>query len=150
MQYLDSIDRKLIGLLRINARTPISHLSKEIRVSRATIQNRINKLEKNGVITGYTTLLVSGSNDDLALVRALMNIELDGNVYHRIKSCLLEEPAVTAIHSTNGRWDIIVELQTNSLETFDEVLSRIGGLNGIATSETRILLTSTRVSSQQA
>ena len=149
MKYLDSIDRQLIGLLRKNARTPISHLSKELHVSRATVQNRITKLEKNAVITGYTTLLASGSNDDLALVRALMNIKLDGNVFQHIKSQLQREAAVTAIHSTNGRWDIIVELQTQSLENFDEVLSRIRSLNGIAASETSILLTSTRMGSEQ-
>jgi DNA-binding Lrp family transcriptional regulator len=57
MYSLDNIDRQLIGLLRSNAREPVARLATTIGVSRATVQNRIDKLEKKGVITGYTTLI---------------------------------------------------------------------------------------------
>ncbi|NQY65682.1 MAG: AsnC family transcriptional regulator [Alteromonadaceae bacterium] len=56
MKELDNIDRQLISLLRSDARLSVSMLAKKIQVSRATIQNRMNRLEKNGTITGYTAL----------------------------------------------------------------------------------------------
>ena len=54
---MDSIDRELISLLRDNARTPIMTIAKKLKVARATVQNRISKLEEQGVILGYTVRL---------------------------------------------------------------------------------------------
>ena len=147
MYSLDEIDRKLIGLVRKNAREPVSSLAKLIGISRATAQNRLSRLENRGVITGYAALISSSADDSLSLVRALMSIELDGDVSRRVTSDLLCEPGVCAIHSTNGRWDFVLELQTRSLEEFDRILGRIRGLKGISSSETSILLSSTRTGS---
>ncbi|MEW6981296.1 Lrp/AsnC family transcriptional regulator [Colwelliaceae bacterium 6471] len=149
MYNIDHIDKQLISLLRQDARLPISAIAKKIQVSRATVQNRIEKLEKKNIITGYTALISSGVNEDMSLVRALMNIEITGNFTKNVKVALLAEPSVCAIHSTNGRWDLIVELQTSSLEEFDQVLGRIRAISDISASETSILLSSQRISSQQ-
>jgi len=146
---MDEIDRQLIGRLRKNAREPVSSLAKQMGVSRATAQNRLSRLENSGVITGYTALISSSADDELSLVRALMNIELDGDVSRSVTRELLRERDVCAIHSTNGRWDMVLELQTRSLEEFDQILGRIRGLKGITSSETSILLSSTRTGSQR-
>ncbi|WDD99693.1 MULTISPECIES: Lrp/AsnC family transcriptional regulator [Thalassomonas] len=149
MSDLDNIDRQLISLLRADARTSVSQLAKTIDVSRATVQNRINRLEKRGVITGYTALVSPGTNEQVSLIRALMNIELKGTSTKNIKQALMAEPSVCAIHTTNGRWDMIAELQTRSLEEFDQVLGRIRNINEVSASETSILLSSHRISSQE-
>jgi len=54
---MDDIDQQLIGLLRDNARASLVSLAKALRVSRATVQNRISRLEANGTIVGYTVRL---------------------------------------------------------------------------------------------
>jgi DNA-binding Lrp family transcriptional regulator len=61
----------------------------------------------------------------------------------------MSESSVCAIHNTNGRWDMLVELQTNSLAEFDKILSRIRSVNEVAASETNMLLSSHRISAQQ-
>lgn len=149
MYNIDYIDRQLIGLLRANARTSISELAKQLGVSRATVQNRLNRLEKEKIITGYTALVSPTTDKKVSLVRALMSVELNGCSTKLIKSKLLTEPAVSAIHTTNGRWDMIIELQCESLEAFDKVLSQIRDIAEIATSETSILLSSHRVKSSK-
>jgi len=149
MHKIDHIDRQLIGLLRNNARLSISQLAKDIDVSRATIQNRIQKLERAGTITGYTALISAATNEQVALIRAHMNIEIVGTSTKHVKSALLAEPCVCAIHTTNGRWDMIIELQTPSLEEFDKVLGRIREIPEIASSESSILLTSHRISTPE-
>ena len=149
MNNLDNIDRQLISLLRANARLSISALADKIRVSRATVQNRINKLEKSGVITGYTALISPASNEKMALIRAHMSVELTGTSTKKVKALLMAEPSVCAIHTTNGRWDLIIELQTQSLESFDKVLSRIREIPEVSSSETSILLSSHRISSPE-
>ena len=57
---MDNTDRQLLTLLRKNARMPVVNLAKELKVSRATVQNRINKLERKGIILGYTQAQARG------------------------------------------------------------------------------------------
>ncbi len=149
MKDLDNIDRQLIGLLRTDARASISWLSKQLNVSRATIQNRITKLEQAGVITGYTALVSESASETVAMVRALMNVELKNTSIKSLKQQLIAEPAVCAVHTTNGRWDLILELQAKSLESFDKVLTRLRDIPEISSSETSILLSSYRTKSTQ-
>ena len=50
---MDDLDRKLIGLLRENARTPAASLAKTLKVARGTVQNRLAKLERDGARGGF-------------------------------------------------------------------------------------------------
>ena len=65
---------------------------------------------------------------------------IEGRGTDRIVRQLTGLTAVRAIHSTNGRWDLILELGTDTLEALDEVLAQIRRLDGVATSETNLLL----------
>ena len=144
MVDLDNIDRQIIGYLRTDARVSVSQVAKQLKVSRATVQNRIDKMEKSGVITGYTALISAAGDENLAMVRALMNIELTSANTTKVKNALMTEPAVCAVHTTNGRWDMVIELQASSLESFDKALGRIRAIPEISSSETNILLSSSR------
>lgn len=135
---MDEIDRQLIALLRDNARTPIAALAKKLRVARGTVQNRLAKLEADGTIVGYTVRL-RPQVDDYG-IRALMTVAVEGNRTEQVLRQLRGDPAVTALHSTNGRWDFVVELRAESLEAFDRVLGRIRLFEGISNTETSILL----------
>jgi DNA-binding Lrp family transcriptional regulator len=138
MINLDDVDRQLIGLLRDNARTPVVALAKTLRVARATVQNRLTRLENEGVIVGYTVRLKRAAEKHR--IRALMSVAVQGNCAADIIKALRGHPNVTTIHSTNGRWDLIAELQADSLEEFDRVLGAIRLIDGIANTETSILL----------
>ena len=138
MITLDDVDRQLIALLRGNARLSVVALAKQLRVARATVQNRLTRLEKNGVIVGYTVRLKPAA--DRHRIRALMSIAVEGNLAAEVVKVLRGHPNVTAIHSTNGRWDLIAELNADSLENFDRVLAAIRLIDGIANTETSILL----------
>jgi DNA-binding Lrp family transcriptional regulator len=54
-------------------------------------------------------------------------------------------PEVHALHTTNGRWDIVVELGVDSLEAFDQALQRIRLIKGISNSETSLLLSTHKI-----
>lgn len=138
MINLDDVDRQLIALLRDDARMPIVALAKELRVARATVQNRLNRLESEGVIVGYTVRIKRAAEKHR--IRALMSIAVQGNLAADIIKTLRGHPNVTTIHSTNGRWDLIAELQADTLEAFDRVLAAIRLIDGIANTETSILL----------
>lgn len=138
MINLDDVDRQLIGLLRDDARTPVVALAKTLRVARATVQNRLTRLENEGVIVGYTVRLKRAAEKHR--IRALMSVAVQGNSAADIIKALRGHPNVATIHSTNGRWDLIAELQADSLEEFDRVLGAIRLIDGIANTETSILL----------
>jgi DNA-binding Lrp family transcriptional regulator len=135
---MDDIDRQLIALLRDNARTSVAALAKMLRVARGTVQNRLARLEAAGTIVGYTVRLKAQIEEHR--IRALMTVTVEGNKTEAVLRSLRGEPAVGALFSTNGRWDFVVELRADSLEEFDRVLGRIRLLEGIANTETSLLL----------
>ena len=138
MNHLDDTDRELIALLRADARTPVAVLAQKLRVARGTVQNRLRKLEDSGVITGYTVRLRPDTEPQR--IRAWMSIAVEGNAAPEVIRSLRGEPAVGTLHTTNGRWDIVAEVRTESLEAFDAALTRIRLTPGIANTETSILL----------
>ncbi|TKC88089.1 Lrp/AsnC family transcriptional regulator [Trinickia terrae] len=138
MISLDDVDRQLIALLRDNARMSVVELARRLKVARATVQNRLTRLETGGVIVGYTVRLKPAA--EAHRIRALMSIAVQGNRGPEVVKVLRGHPNVTTIHSTNGRWDLIAELQSDSLESFDRVLGAIRLIDGIANTETSILL----------
>ncbi|SMP35100.1 Lrp/AsnC family transcriptional regulator [Shimia sagamensis] len=140
---MDDIDRKLISALRHDARASLSDLAIDLGVSRTTVRGRIERLRQRGDIVGFTVVLQDDAKSDP--VRGLMMLGIEGRGTDRIVRQLTGLTAVRAIHSTNGRWDLILELGTDTLDYLDDVLTQIRRLDGIATSETNLLL-STRKS----
>jgi DNA-binding Lrp family transcriptional regulator len=135
---MDDLDRRLISLLRENARTPVAVLAKKLTVARGTIQNRIARLERNGTIAGYTLRLRPQLGE--RRIAAMMTISVAGNAADAVLRTLRGDPAVEALHTTNGRWDIIAELRADTLEEFDQVIRRIRLVPEITHSETNLLL----------
>lgn len=135
---MDDIDRRLIALLRHDARATIATLAKKLGVARGTVQNRMARLEAEGTILGYTVRLKPQVEEHS--IRALMTIAVEGNRNEAVLETLYGDPAVGALHTTNGRWDIVAELRTDSLASFDQVLRRIGQVDGVSRTETSLLL----------
>ncbi|MDM0067030.1 MULTISPECIES: Lrp/AsnC family transcriptional regulator [unclassified Variovorax] len=135
---MDDTDRQLISLLRAEARTPVVALAKKLRVARATVQNRIAKLESDGTIVGYTVRLKPEVESHH--IRAMMSIEIEGHHGEAVRRALRGNPNVSTLHTTNGRWDLIAELRADTLEAFDSVLTAIRSTQGISNTETSILL----------
>lgn len=135
---MDDLDRLLIALLRDEGRATVASLAKRLRVARGTVQNRIARLEADGVIVGYTVRLKPATED--RQIRGLMTIAVEGPRADPVLRALRGDPAVTALHTTNGRWDLVAEVRADSLQDLDVVLGRIRKLDGIASTETSLLL----------
>ena len=139
---MDALDNRLVTLLRHDARRSVSDLAAELGVSRATVRARIARLEAAGEILGYTVILRA---DAVELpVRGIMLIGIEGQAAQRVVRALGGMPEVSAVHKTNGRWDLIVELGATSLADLDAVLGRIRLIPGVAASETSLLLATPR------
>jgi DNA-binding Lrp family transcriptional regulator len=139
---LDDTDRALIALLRRDARTNVATLAAKLGVSRGTVTNRLRKLEDGHVIVGYSVRLRPDAEPDR--IRAWMGVLVDGNQTGAVKASLMGEPGVAALHDTNGRWDLLAELQAGSNAELSAVLERVRLIKGIANTETSILLATYR------
>ncbi|PSJ64757.1 Lrp/AsnC family transcriptional regulator [Kumtagia ephedrae] len=139
---MNTLDEKLITLLRHEARRSISDLAIDLGVSRATVRARMERLEKSGEILGYTVILRADAVDQR--VRGIMMIEIEGHAADRVIRALGGLSEVSTVHTTNGRWDLVVELGTATLTEFDAVLRRIRLIPGITGSETSLLLATPR------
>lgn len=135
---MDDTDRRLIGLLRNDARCSVASLAKLLGVARGTVQNRMSRLQAEGTIVGYTVRLKPDVEEQR--IRAFMTVAVEGNQLDAVIRSLRGDPAVGALYSTNGRWDIVAELRADSLESFDRVLARIRLIDGISQTETSLLL----------
>jgi DNA-binding Lrp family transcriptional regulator len=136
---MDDTDRRLVSLLRENSRLPVATLASLLGISRGTVQNRLDRLTENGTIAGFTIKLRPDAEP--MPVRAIMMIEIEGERSDPILRILRGLPEVVGAHSTNGRWDLVIELRTDTLEHFDKALRQIRRIKGIASSETSLLLT---------
>ncbi|MFC4271228.1 AsnC family transcriptional regulator [Sneathiella chungangensis] len=141
---MDKTDQKLIAALRQNARASVSELAMSLGLSRATVRTRMDKLIEEEEIIGFTVVL----KEDLAEfpVRGITLIEIEGKGNERIISRLRGFPEIQAIHSTNGRWDLIVEFGAETLADLDKVLRQLRLIDGINASETNLYLATHRTS----
>jgi DNA-binding Lrp family transcriptional regulator len=133
----DELDRELIALLRADSRKPAATLAKALKVSRGTVQNRIERLVRDGVIQGFT---IKTRSDESNRVRAVMTIAIEGERSSAVVRTLRGFPEVAAVHTTNGRWDLVAEIDVDTLTAFSGALDRIRQIEGIASTETSILL----------
>ena len=134
---MDQTDHRLLSLLRHDARASVADLATALGVSRGTVTNRMARLQRDGVITGYTVRLRPDSTPDE--IHAWTSLAVEGH-QQRVIQALLGEPGDAALHDTNGRWDLLAELRVANLAELSAALERIRGIPGVSASETSVHL----------
>jgi len=136
MYIFDDLDRTLISILREDGRAPIAKLASIIGVSHATVQARLDRLLANGAILGFTVRAREHHDD----IRAIMLIEVAGKSTTSVIHALRTIPELYTLHTTNGAWDLIAEIRTDTLQNFDRVLREVRMTDGVLNSETSLML----------
>ena len=139
---MDEIDHALIGLLRQDARMSVADLAHKLKVSRGTVTNRIRKMEEQQIIVGYTVHLRPEAEPER--IRAWMGVLVEGNQTRLVIASMLGEPGVVKLHDTNGRWDLLADIEATSMSELSQVLERIRLIKGIRSTETSIHLATYR------
>lgn len=135
-------DRELLALLGENARTPVATLAKKLSLSRTTVQARLERLERDGVIAGYGVRLSDSYSS--GLVRAHILITLAPKSLAQVTVSLAKLRAVTALHSVSGPFDLIAIIAAPSIAELDRVIDEIGTIEGVERTLSSIIL-STRM-----
>lgn len=134
---LDDLDRRLIVLLKEDARAPVTKLASILQVSRATVQARLERLLSDGAILGFS---IRTAAEQRGSVRAIMMITAQGLSTTSIIKRLRGFTEIESLHTTNGMWDIVAEIRTADLPSLDAVLRKIRDIGNVLNSQTSILL----------
>lgn len=137
---MDDLDRRLIRFLEVDARTPIKSLAAMLGVSRATVQNRLARLQASGAVQGFTVRL--GQPADAGSVRAVMNLATDHARPERLLTLIRRMPGVDRVHTTNGEWDLIIEICCPDLRVLDSMIDQMRTTAGVIRTQTLLLLNS--------
>ncbi len=137
MEFSDK-DEHLISLLRENARLSVSEIARRLSVSRTAAQMRLEKLERNGVITGYSVRL--SANILKGQVRALVMIKSPPANRTKIENALSEIPQLTTLYSISGAFDLSAVISAASVADLDAVIDEIGRLDGVDDTMSSVIL----------
>ncbi|KEP69516.1 AsnC family transcriptional regulator [Thioclava dalianensis] len=136
---MDELDQKIVGLLAGDARMSLAMLARRLHIARSTVQARLERLETQGVIAGYTIKL--GDAAEAGRLRATAMLEIDLRVQPAILQKLRSLPEVERIITCSGRIDLMLQLATRSTQQLDAVLDLIGEIPGVQNTESLIHLT---------
>jgi DNA-binding Lrp family transcriptional regulator len=139
---LDDTDHALLNLLRENARASVAELARRLGLSRTTVQSRLQRIERAKVVLGYTVVMPQDAEN--ALVRAHVMITAKPKSGAGIEATLRKLPAVRALHSVSGPFDLIAIVAAPSIGELDLAIDRIGDLDGVERTTSAIVL-STRI-----
>ena len=139
---LDATDRALLALLRDDARASTTELARKLRLSRTTVQSRMERLQRQRVIAGFT--ITVPDELEAGLVRAHVLITLAPKRSGAIETALRKIPEVRVLHSVSGPFDLIAIVAAASIGELDALIDRIGGLDGVERTTSAIVL-STRI-----
>lgn len=138
MATLDQTDRRLIALLQADAREPVSALARKLDLARSTVQERIAKLERTGVIAGYT--IRTGEDFAERQILAHVMIAVDPKMAPSVTADLKKMPEVRALSAISGAYDMMAELAAETTAKVDAVLDAIGHLKGVQKTMSSIVL----------
>jgi DNA-binding Lrp family transcriptional regulator len=135
---MDGIDEKLISELRGNGRASTAELARLVGRSRTSVQSRLERLEREGVIVGYGVRVAP--EHDLGAVRAHVMIKVGPKEARSVTAALQSIPQVRVLHSVSGDVDLIAIAAASSVTEMDEVIDRIGVLDGVERTTSSIIL----------
>lgn len=135
---LDTIDRRLLALLQANAREPAASLARKLGLSRSTVQGRIERLERSGVIAGYGVRV----RDDgaAAAIRAYVTIAVKPKYAGSVVRALRRLPEIVSLSAVSGEFDLMARLVAETPARLDVLLDEIGAIDGIERTTTSVEL----------
>lgn len=135
---LDTLDRRLITLLQADARSATAELARRLGVARTTVLARLARLERQGVIVGYTVRLAQDSGD--AGVEAYVGITTAPQAARLLPQRLAALPELRQLSSVSGEFDYLALLRTESTARLDALLDEIGAIDGVTKTTTSVVL----------
>jgi len=137
---MDDIDQRLIDLLRGDARAPVARLARALGLSRTTVQSRLERLERSGVVAGYTIRLAEGR--DYGLIHAYVMMTVANRRANEVVASARKMPAVRRLQAVSGPFDLVAAITTASVAEMDAAIDALGDIPGVERTTSSIVLAS--------
>jgi DNA-binding Lrp family transcriptional regulator len=134
----DPLDRELVALLQANARESTANLARRLGVARTTVVARIARLERDGVLVGYTARL--GGAAAAPGVQAYVGITVQPKAAREVQRRLERLPELRQLSTVSGEFDCIALLRADSTQRLDALLDEIGEIDGVTRTTTSVVL----------
>ena len=134
----DQLDRDLLALLQANARESTANLARRLGVARTTVLARLGRLERDGVIVGYTVRLGQDVAD--RGVSAYVGVTISPKSAREVSQRLSRLPELRQLSSVSGEFDYIAQLRADSMSRLDALLDEIGEIDGVTKTTTSVVL----------
>ena len=131
-------DQQLLSVLRENARASFSEIARRLKLSRTTVQSRIERLERIGVIGGYTVRVNDAA--ERGFIRAHIMITVLPKQMSAVVEALRAMPQVRSLHPVSGSVDLVAMGVAAGMEEMDELTDRIGAIDGVERTTSSIIL----------
>jgi Lrp/AsnC family leucine-responsive transcriptional regulator len=138
---MDETDLEILRLLKENARATLAHISGEIELSSPSVKDRIDKMEREGVILGYRPVLDHAKLGQGLTAFIQLTLAYQQCCNDDLAEDLRKIPGVEEGHYTDGDYDVILKVVTASPATLMDVLNLINAADGVANTKTIISLT---------
>ena len=135
---MDDLDEHLLAKLRDNARAPVAELARALGLSRTTVQSRLAKLERTGVIAGYAVKLAGAY--EAGRVQALVMLTVEPKQAAAVNAALKRMPGVRRLQSVSGPFDMIATVEAAGVAEMDSVIDEIGAVKGVERTNTSLVL----------
>jgi len=135
---LDELDRRLISLLQADARTAAADLARQLGVARTTVLARLQRLERQRVIVGYTVRLASEEAEHG--VEAYVGLSVQPRAGAGVTARLASLPELRQLSSVSGEFDYLALLRADNPARLDALLDEIGGFEGVLRTTTSVVL----------
>jgi len=140
-------DHDLINLLKADGRAPVSSLAKKLGLSRTTVQDRLRRLEEQGVIAGYGVRLADRPQPQG--FAAWVSVVVEPRQQLAVSKLLSRLPELELLQAVSGKVDFVLLMRTPTAEEMDAALDQITVLPGVKGVETAVIL-STKVDRRSA
>jgi DNA-binding Lrp family transcriptional regulator len=135
---MDDLDEHLLDRLRENARAPVAELARALGLSRTTIQSRLSRLERTGVIAGYAVRLSQAR--DAAPIHAHMLLTVESKQASAVAEALKRLSGVRRLQSVSGPCDMVAALEAPNVSAMDALIGEVAGLPGVERASSAIVL----------
>jgi DNA-binding Lrp family transcriptional regulator len=135
---ISATDELLLSLLRENARASTAQIARRLNLSRTTVQSRIERLEQEGIISGYTVRV--REDFERGYIRAHIMVTVHPKQMTSVVTALRAMPELRVLHSVSGAYDLIAIGVVPSVDAMDQLTDRIGAIEGVERTTSSIVL----------
>lgn len=135
--YCDPTDRRLIAQLEDNARISATELARRTGLARSTVHERIARLERDGIILGYSAIVAPQQDN---IVRAILALSINQRQIQSVIARLRELPEIRSCHSSGGRHHLMCQVKAPTLDDLDALVDEIGAIPHVDAVDSSVLL----------